>query len=260
MSRIKWETPVDRPYESGLDRCVFYPSEGKAVPWNGMVSVVTNENIEAPTPIYLDGIKTFDIPVTREATLTMSCYTYPDEFMEYDGYTELATGLYIGEGMPKPFGLSYRTLVGDKGHYRLHLLYGMTATPASTTHGTLAAQPEASLLSWKLQGVPMNVPSRRPTSYITIDSWRVSPVLLRMIEQRLYGNEDNEPDLPTPTEIQFYAGDANPVTVTALPDMEWSLLAPNNMLTINDDGTWTFVGPTAKILSDGAFTVKSENE
>ena len=45
------------------------------------------------------------------------------------------------------------------------------------------------------------MPDKKPTASITIDSRKVKPAVPKAIEDVLYGTEDNEPKLPTPTEL-----------------------------------------------------------
>lgn len=49
----------------------------------------------------------------EEFAATIEAYTYPDEFKEYIGEVEIAVGATIGQQGRKPFGLVYRTLIGN---------------------------------------------------------------------------------------------------------------------------------------------------
>lgn len=258
MSKLSWVSTTENVYEAGLDKGVFYPPSGSGVPWNGLVSVDENTNAEDPLPIFVDGVKVFDVPAPREFTATLSCYTYPDEFLEFDGYMEAAEGMYFGEQMPASFGLCYRTRIGSTKHYKLHLLYNMTATPGAVSRKTFANIPEPSLLSWKLQGAPMKTNGGRPTSHVVLDTRRIDKGVLRHIEEVLYGSDDNEPRLPSPNDLEFFFSDVNPVVVTLLAASgEYALWAPSFYMTVTD-GVFEFTGPTFEDFGDGTFSVESE--
>ncbi len=80
MPRLVWDKIGDRFYETGLDKGVLYLSDGSAVPWNGLTSVVENTGKES-TPVYYDGTKVNDIIVLGDFSASMRAFTYPEEFV-----------------------------------------------------------------------------------------------------------------------------------------------------------------------------------
>lgn len=187
MASIVWGDPAKRFYENGIDRGVFYPPGGEGVPWDGLVSFEKALGANAPTPVYFDGVKINDHPGPREFAGVLKAYTFPDEFMEVDGYAEVTPGFDLGEQMPGLFHLSFRTLLNDGSNYKIHILYNLTATPSNATSSTLANQVTPAEFSWNLIGIPEQVPGFRPTCFATLDSRRLSKARLAKIEDILYG-------------------------------------------------------------------------
>ena len=137
---------------------------------------------------------------------TIEAYTYPDEFGVCDGSAELAQGITIGQQTRKAFGLCYRTAIGNdvdgvEHGYKLHLIYGATASPSSKNYQTINDNPEAMTLSWEIKTTPIKVTGHKPTACLTIDSTKVAEGVMKKVEDKLYGTESGEATLPTPDEI-----------------------------------------------------------
>lgn len=138
--------------------------------------------------------------------MTIEAFTFPSEFDECNGEVEAAEGVRIGQQKRSTFGLSYRTKVGndvdgqDK-HYKLHLVYGCTASPSERAYATVNESPEAMTFSWEISTNPENVTGQKPTSLITIDSREADPEKLQQLETMLYGGETEEAKLPSPDEV-----------------------------------------------------------
>lgn len=71
--------------------------------------------------------------------------------------------------------------------YKLHLLYGLTASPAERDYETLDDSPDAVSLSWDIDSVPVALSGYKPVSSITIVSTLVSAPKLAKLEAALYG-------------------------------------------------------------------------
>lgn len=217
MSRIEWDTTGERYYESGSRQCVLYPQVGgaypKGVPWNGFTGASEKPSGAEATPLYANDSKYLNLLSTEEFAATISAYTYPDEFAECDGSVEIAKGVYIGQQPRKPFGLSYRTSIGndtdgiDHG-YKLHLVYGCTAAPSEKQYDTMNNDPNAITFSWELSTIPVKVTGHRPTANVTIDSRDCDPAKLAQLEDILYGSESEEARLPLPDEVATIVGQA----------------------------------------------------
>lgn len=219
MAKIVWDKTGDHFYETGVKNCVLYiPTEGvysKGVAWNGITAITESPSGAEATALYADDIKYLNLYSVEEFGATIEAYTYPDEFAECDGSAELVAGVKIGQQARKPFGLCYRTTIGndtdgnDHG-YKLHIIYGAMASPSEKSYNTINDSPEAVTFSWELTTTPVNVAGAKPTASITIDSTKVDKQKLAALEEVLYGKDGTggdhtgaaEPRLPLPDEIK----------------------------------------------------------
>jgi hypothetical protein len=115
-------------------------------------------------------------------------------------------GVSIGQQSRKGFGLSYVTTIGndtdfeDHG-YKIHLIWGATASPSSKDYKTINDSPEAITFSWEVETNGVAVNGYKPTASITIDSTKVNSDKLKTLENMLYGTQAEEPTLPTPDQV-----------------------------------------------------------
>ena len=211
MARLVWDQTGEHFYETGVKQGVLYVmdsnSYGNGVAWNGLTAITESPSGAESTPLYADDIKYLDLRSTEEFGATIEAYTYPDEFAACDGSASLADGVSIGQQARKMFGLCYRTTVGndtdgtDHG-YKLHLIYGATASPSEKAYETINDSPEAITFSWEITTTPVSVTGFKPTASITIDSTKADPTCLAALEEKLYGGESTEPTLPLPDEVK----------------------------------------------------------
>ena len=219
MAKLVWDKAGDHFYETGVKNCVLYiPTAGvynKGVAWNGITSVTENHSGAEEPPLYADDIKNLSLYYVEEFGAPIEDYTYPDEFAECDGSTEIAKGVMIGQQSRKTFGLCYKTTIGndvdgnDHG-YKLHIIYGAMASPSQKAYSTINDSPEAITFSWDLTTTPVTVNGKKPTASITIDSTKADAEKLAALEEILYGKDGTgvdsqtgakEPRLPLPDEI-----------------------------------------------------------
>lgn len=211
MARLEWDKTGERFYETGTDKGVLYPTTDgggytKGVPWNGLTAVTESPSGAEATALYADNTKYLSLMSVEEFGATLEAYTYPDEFAECDGSASIAKGVVIGQQERKSFGLCYRTKVGndiegDDLGYKIHIVYGVKASPSEKSYATINDSPEAVTFSWELTTTPVNVAGFKPTASLTIDSTKANPTDLASLEKILYGDESNEPRLPLPDEI-----------------------------------------------------------
>lgn len=211
MARLEWDKTGERFYETGTDRGVLYPTVdggeyGTGVPWNGLTAVTESPSGAEATALYADNTKYLSLMSVEEFGATLEAYTYPDEFAECDGSASIAKGVVIGQQERKSFGLCYRTKVGndiegDDLGYKIHIVYGVKASPSEKSYATINDSPEAVTFSWELTTTPVNVAGFKPTASLTIDSTKANPTDLASLEKILYGDESNDPRLPLPDEI-----------------------------------------------------------
>ena len=221
MSLLVWDAIGEHFYETGIDRGVLYPADGNAYPkgyaWNGLTSVSETPSGAEDTALYADNIKYLTLKSAEEFGLTIEAYTYPEQWEECDGTATLADGVKIGQQTRKKFGLSYRTRIGndvagDSLGYKLHLVYGFSASPSERGYQTVNDSPEAISFSWTVTTTPVNLNGFKPVSLITIDSTKVDATKLGQLEDKLYGTNGGgssiapvvgtDPYLPLPDEVQ----------------------------------------------------------
>lgn len=222
MTALVWDATGDRFYETGVKKGVLYPAGAGAaagtfplgVAWNGLTAVTESPSGAEPTPFYADDIKYLNLLSVEEIGATIEAYTYPAEFAECDGSSEIATGVMAGQQSRKTFGLCFQTTLGndvdgnEKG-YKLHILYNCLASPSERAYASINDSPEAVTFSWEVSTTPISVSGFKPTASLIIDSTKADATKLAALETILYGKnatadpvaEAVDPRLPLPAEI-----------------------------------------------------------
>ncbi len=206
MSALVWDQTSEHLYETGNDHAVVYPynATSKAydtgVAWNGITGITESPSGADETALYADNIKYLSLRAAEEYGMTVTAYTYPDEFAVLDGsaFAEDLPGVRIYQQARKTFGMSYRTIIGndtesnDHG-YKLHLVYGLTASPSERGYSTVNDSPEAIEFSWEMTGVPVAITGYKNSCLITIDSTAFNTTekaaKLKALEDVLYGTD-----------------------------------------------------------------------
>lgn len=194
MTRLLWDKVGERLYEAGIDRGVLYLPRDNGVPWNGLTGIEEDVANDTSEPSYFDGVKVNDIQQAGDFAATLRAFTYPDEFLEYEGQVSLGGGLYVDDQPPKQFGLSFRTRVGNDTEgtdfgYKVHLLYNVIAVPEDQANATLSGQASPIEFGWRISAVPEWVSGYRPTAHVVLDSRYLPSDILTEIENILYGSE-----------------------------------------------------------------------
>ena len=218
MSRLTWNKTGDRLYETGVEECALFPqaTDGTyplGVAWEGVTNVTESPSGAEPTKLYANDTVYATMMSAEELGGSIEAYTYPDEFAECDGSATVAKGVKIGQQTRKAFGLAYKTLIGNDivgtaYGYKLHVIYGATASPSEKAHATVNDSPEAQTMSWEFTTTPVAVTGNKPTASIEIDSTTADADKLAALEAMIYGSESSEPKLPTPDEIIALMGGA----------------------------------------------------
>lgn len=211
MSKLEWDKKTERLYETGVKQGVLYVQKAdgtydNGVAWNGLTAVTENPSGAESNPLYADDIKYIDLRSAEEFGATIEAYTYPDEFAACDGSATVTAGVTIGQQVRKPFGLCYRTTLGNDSEfndhgYKLHIIYNATASPSEKGYQTINDNPEAITFSWEITTTPVAVTGYKPTASITIDSTKVDATKLETLEGMLYGTAQAEPTLPAPNIV-----------------------------------------------------------
>ena len=210
MPKLEWDKTGERFYETGVEKGVLYPMVSGAYPkgvaWNGLTAVNEKPTGAEPTALWADNTKYLNLISNEEFEAGIEAYTYPDEFKECDGSKEIAVGVSIGQQARKMFGLSYVTKIGNdvelsEHGYKIHLIYGATASPSEKGYSTINDSPDAITFSWDVATTPVNAAGHKPTASLEIDSTKVDAVKLAAFEKVLYGDGDTVARLPLPDEI-----------------------------------------------------------
>jgi hypothetical protein len=212
--QLEWDKTGERLYELGVSRGVLYVQNNgtypKGVVWNGLTQVSESPEGADANDLWADNIKYATLRSTETFKATIEAYTYPDEFAECDGSASPTTGLYLGQQQRKTFGLCYRTEVGSDtttdttNSYKLHLIYGCTASPSDKGYETINDSPDAITFSWEVDTVPVAVTGYKPTASLVIDSTKVDATKLATLESILYGaagTPGTDARLPLPDEV-----------------------------------------------------------
>lgn len=211
MAKLTWDQTGSKFYETGVKNGVLYVQDANGaypagVAWNGLISVTESPSGAEPTPLYADDSKYLNLISAEQFGATIEAYTYPDEFAVCDGSAALADGVYIGQQTRSPFGLSYKTTLGndtngDAYGYKLHLIYGALAAPSEKAYQTINDSPEAITFSWEVATTAVAVTGKKPTASVVIDSTQADATKLAALEEILYGDTDTAARLPLPDEI-----------------------------------------------------------
>lgn len=226
--QIVWDKTSERLYRTGVDRVVLFPQTtggayGEGVGWNGVTKISQSPDGGDTTAIYANNGIYLNLVAKENFKGSISAYTYPKEWEVCDGSASVLSsnggsasavkGLRITGQTRTPFGLAYRTLIGNdtagtEYGYELHLVYNATAGVASQDYQTVNDSPEALELSWDFSTLPVDVPGAKPSAHLVISSLTAEPSKLKALETKLYGTESAAPKLPTPAEVIATLGGA----------------------------------------------------
>lgn len=218
MPKLTWDNIGERTYETGVDHGILFPQKNglypKGVAWSGLTSVAENPSGAEDNAVYADNIKYLNIKSAEDFGATIECVTYPDEWAQCNGMAEMVPGVMLGQQARNTFGLAYRTRIGndtagDSYGFKLHLIYGCSASPSSITYSTVSESVEPNTFSFEISTTAIPVEGNdtdgkpfRPVASITIDSTKIDETKLQSLLDVLEGTEDTESRLPLPNEIK----------------------------------------------------------
>lgn len=219
-AKLVWDAEGMRTYETGVKQAVLFPKTGVSgayadgVAWNGLTKVTESPSGAEPSPLWANDQKYLELMSSEQFGCTIEAYTYPEEFEQCNGAKSLAPGVTIGQQPRKPFGLCYKTTIGNdtdgiEHGYKLHLVYGCLAKPSSRDYSTINETPEAVTMSWEISTTPVPVKNNKPSAHLDIDSTKVDAAKLAALEVILYGKDGTTepvvegvaPRLPLPDEV-----------------------------------------------------------
>lgn len=216
MTKLAWDQAGKKTYETGTDRGVLYQIDNTGeyvdgVAWSGLTGVTSSPSGAESNKKYADNQVYVNLLSVEEFGATIKALTYPDAFEQNDGSAVPTPGVSVGQQTRKPFGFSWRTLVGndiqanDYG-YKIHLVWGALAAPSEKDYNTVNESPEPIEFSWELSTTPVGVGTvlgveYKPTAKMTIDSKKTDPVKLADLEAMLYGTVSTDAMLPMPADV-----------------------------------------------------------
>lgn len=231
MAKLKWDVVGSRFYRTGVDHGVLFPQKDgaypKAVPWSGLTSVSESPSGAEDNPVYADNIKYLNLKSAEEFGAAIECITYPDEWAECNGESELVEGLSIGMQRRNTFGFSWRNKLGNDTEgedygYEIHMVYGCSATPSEKSNTTINDSPEAGTFSYTITTTPVAVSGLgpdgkpyKPTAHLIANSRTLGAEKMQKLEEILYGTDGDGSEgsgtdgrLPFPDELKelFAAG------------------------------------------------------
>lgn len=257
MSRITWGAVGERLYETGVDRGVLYVGVDPGVPWNGLISISENPSGAEAKSYYIDGVKYLSRIGLDEFVATLTAFSSPREFDDVDGTSEVYVGLYAKNQRRKPFGLCYRTNVGNdvdgSSHaYKIHLIYNALAVPSDFSNNTLSDSSDPAEFSWELTATPPFNANYRPTAHLVVDSRDAPPDLMTRLEDILYGSDTQTPSMISQDDLLALFAEYAIFKVVILEDGVYS--AEGSAVTDNGDGTFTMDHADVTDNGDGTFS------
>lgn len=213
MVKLKWDQAGKRIYETGTKQGVLFKQSedgtyGTGVAWNGLQSVKKSPDGAEESPLYANDAKYLSLMSAENLKGSIDAYTYPEEFEECDGSAAVNPGVYVGQQNRVPFGLAWKTIVGNdtKGNAygeKIHIVYNAKVSPSERAYETVNDDPEAITFSWEYSTTPVDLSDigLDPSAGITIAKAEVGADAWKALEDKLYGTESEESTLPTIQEI-----------------------------------------------------------
>lgn len=215
MAVLQWDQTGSRKYENGVQKCVLYPMSSASYPigvaWNGITAINESPDGADTTDLWADNIKYGTMRAAETFGGTIEAYMYPDEWEECDGSATPISGVHVGQQTRKTFGLCYRTEVGTDANsaagYKLHVVYGATASPSEKNHETINDNPDATTMSWDIDTVPAafaatgSYSTLKPAAHIVFDSMVLGSSIMTALESVLYGTATSSAYLPLPDDL-----------------------------------------------------------
>lgn len=212
---LVWDDTGNKKFETGTKKGVLFVAGdngqyGEGVAWNGLTAVTESNSGAEETALWADDIKYASMRSAEEFGATIEAYQCPREFYVCDGSAEVQPGVIINQQGRRSFGFSYVTTIGndvagtDYG-YKIHLIYGATASPSERSYQTINDSPDAITLSWEVTTTPVNVTGHKPTAHLIVDSTMFTTTeqktKLTAFEEILYGSTTAASRLPLPDEV-----------------------------------------------------------
>jgi len=210
MPKLEWGKIENKRYEAGVEKVALFlqDSAGKypsGVAWDGVTNISESPSGAEPTKLYADNKVFLVLMSNEELGVSISAYMYPDEFEACQGHVDVVPGFSLKQQTRKPFGLAYVTLIGDATEgiehgYKLHLVYGILASPTEEAHPTINESVEPQEMSWDCTTTPVQVPGFKATSSLSFSSLDFGENM-KALEDIVFGSDSEDAKLPLPSEL-----------------------------------------------------------
>lgn len=207
---ITWDDAADRKFEYGVKNAVVYIMDDdgeytQAVAWNGIINITDSPEGADLTKFWADNMEYAGMRAAEEYKASVEAYTYPPEFAACDGSAEPIPGVYMMQQERKKFALCWRTEQGNANTenlgYKIHVAYGLTASPTEKSHDTVNDSPDAATFSWDMDGMPVPVTGYKSTAKLEFDSTKMTAAKMTKLKEILYGTTTAPAELPLPDEL-----------------------------------------------------------
>jgi hypothetical protein len=265
MAELVWDETGQRYYETAVSKGVFYDVNGVGTSWNGLTSL--EESVSSSVqPVHFDGLKINDVVTVGDFAAVLRAFTYPEEFLPYEGILEDQEGFFVTDQPGNRFGLSYQTKIGNDVEglefgYKIHILYNLTALPSQKTYQTLSDSTNPMEFEWSLTGIPEAIENFRPTVHIIFDSTKMDKWLLEDLEGIIYGDEDSDAYLPPLKGLATFIRKWDRLIITDHGDGTWSAESPRpGQIIMLDETTFEITADTAIYLDPDTYTISSSDK
>lgn len=216
MAKLVWDGSGEKIFETGNKKLTLYNkgtdgSYQTGVAWNGLINFTISNTGGDETALWADDIKYGSLRANEETGGTIECYQTPTAFYKCDGVKELTPGVYIGGQPREPFGLTCQTTLGNDAQglaygYKIHLIYGATASPSERNYQTINDSPDANTLSYEYTCTPENCTGFNAVSHIEINSTDFTTpeaqAKLTAFKEVIWGSDNTDARLPLPDEVK----------------------------------------------------------
>lgn len=188
---------------------------------------------------------------------TLTAFTYPMEFEEYDGYSDS----HMTQQRRKKFNLSYQTRVGndlqgmDLG-YQIHLVFNALATPSDKAYKTVDSGIDPTKFSWQISTTPEVFPESSG-AHLIVSSLSAYPGALTPLEEMLYGTVDTTPRFPTAEELFDIFENAALLKIIDHGDGTWTAIGPDEWIQMLDSTSFAITTPSAHYTSEDTYRISS---
>lgn len=261
MASLSWNDIGTRLYNAGIDRGVLYVDD-IGVSWNGLVSVDETSSGSDNELLYIDGVQYLNSGNIEDFSATLSAYYSPKEFDQCEGLGQVHPGFFAAQQRRKPFGLCYRTKIGNDTEqsdygYKLHLIYNALVAPVQKSYKTIGDVADPSLLKWDFTVKPVTVPGAVRSAHLIIDSRDAPPFALIELESILYGTSEVDPRLPTAEEIATMFEGTEEFTVTDLGGGSFHISGSSLEVVLLDEGVYQISASGVVDNGDGSYDISS---